>query len=252
MAIANALEPVLHQAGAEILRLYHAPEHVVATKSDASPVTTADIASHDMLTKALASITPNWPVISEEDSAGQGLSLRAEAQIRIHGPWWLLDPLDGTKEFIARTGEFSINLGLVVHQRAFFGLLYGPLQQVLYRGGVGLPAQRRLPGSDWVPITCRQRPANGGIMISSRRSQSYPEGETFERRDHLGSALKFGRIAQGDADVYLRRGPTMEWDTCAGQAIVEAAGGQVLTLDETPLRYGKPEFRNSGFIVRAH
>ena len=251
IAIADALEPSLHQAGHEILRLYHAPEHVISTKSDASPVTTADLASHDLLVAALRRVTPDWPVISEEDSVHHGFSKEQAGSLSPDAPWWLLDPLDGTKEFIARTGEFSINLGLVVNHRAVFGLLYGPLHKVLYRGGVGMPSERKSADSDWVRIRCRTRPADGGVLISSRRSVAFPEGETFTRRDHLGSALKFGRIAEGQADVYMRRGPTMEWDTCAGQAIVEAAGGQVLTLQQQPLRYGKPDFRNAGFLVSA-
>jgi len=251
IAIADALEPSLHQAGHEILRLYHAPEHVISTKSDASPVTTADLASHDLLVAALRRATPDWPVISEEDSVHHGFSKEQAGSLSPDAPWWLLDPLDGTKEFIARTGEFSINLGLVVNHRAVFGMLYGPLHKVLYRGGVGMPSERKSADSDWVRIRCRTRPADGGVLISSRRSVTFPEGETFTRRDHLGSALKFGRIAEGQADVYVRRGPTMEWDTCAGQAIVEAAGGQVLTLQRQPLRYGKPDFRNAGFLVSA-
>ncbi len=250
LQVAEALEPVLEAAGATILRIYHQPEHVVQTKQDQSPVTEADLASHDLLLAALADITPEWPVVSEEDSATHSGGSDTAMLATSEGPFWLIDPLDGTREFIGRTGEFSINLGLVMDGQAIFGMLYGPLQGLLYRGGQGLAAQRKTRDDNaWQEIRCRRRPTDGGVLISSRRSASAPEGEQFARRDHLGSALKFGRVAEGNADLYLRRGPTMEWDTCAGQAIVEAAGGQVRGLDGTPLRYGKPQWRNAGFIV---
>jgi len=156
----------------------------------------------------------------------------------------------GPKSSLPEPVEFSINLGLVIDQQAAFGLLYGPMDQLLWRGGWGIPAEMRRGDSAWTPIRCRHRPSDGGVLISSRRSAATPDGESFSRRDHLGSALKFGRIAQGDADVYVRRGPTMEWDTCAGQAIVESAGGSVMTLSNAPLRYSKAGFLNPGFIVR--
>lgn len=247
ISVADALAPALKTAGGLILQLYAKPEHAVSTKSDLSPVTDADLASHDLLVGALAKITPSWPVISEEDR-----TIGAVAA----GPYWLLDPLDGTKEFIARTGEFSINLGLVIDHQAWFGLLYGPVNRVLFRGGRGLPAEMQSAEGAWQRICCRSRPEDGGVLISSRRSSAIPKGERFARKEHLGSALKFAHIAQGLADFYLRRGPTMEWDTCAGQAILEAAGGSVMSLGSnhqstnTPLRYGKPGYLNAGFIAR--
>jgi len=247
LEIAQAIEPTIVMAGAAILNVYANPDHAVRTKEDRSPVTDADVASHDLLIKALAVLTPEWPVISEED-------IEPVLGVDTSTPFWLLDPLDGTKEFIARTGEFSINLGLVVNQQAHFGLLYGPVDQVLYRGGVGIAAELKVgnnrSNTGWQPITCRPRPANGGVLIASRRSTAVPQGMTFERRDDLGSALKFARIAQGLADYYLRRGPTMEWDTCAGQAILEAAGGQMTTIEGAPMQYGKPDWLNGGFIAQ--
>ncbi len=247
ISVADALEPELRAAGRLIMSLYAKPEHAVSTKADLSPVTDADLASHELLIKALARITPDWPVISEEDQAIETVAT---------GPYWLLDPLDGTKEFIARTGEFSINLGLVVDHQAWFGLLYGPVDQILFRGGRSLPAEMRKADGHWRRISCRPRPQDGGVLISSRRSAATPQGELFSSREHLGSALKFSHIAQGRADLYLRRGPTMEWDTCAGQAILESAGGSVMALDANhaitthTLRYGKPGYLNSGFIAR--
>lgn len=251
--LSDALEPVLQAAGAAILEIYAHPEHVVRTKPDASPVTDADLASHDLIVAALARLTPDWPVVSEEDLEHQAIS---PAQISNDTPFWLLDPLDGTKEFIARTGEFSINLGLVLDRAPIFGLLYGPVAGDLYRGGLGLSAQVKTQAqgkpqqSDWQTISCRVRPTSGGVLIASRRSTSFPQDMQFERKDALGSALKFGRLAQGQADYYLRRGPTMEWDTCAGQAILESAGGHIALINGEPLRYGKPDWRNTGFIAQ--
>lgn len=248
--LSDALEPVFQAAGRAILEIYAHPEHVVRTKADASPVTDADLASHDLIVAALQQLTPHWPVVSEEDLEAEAIHA---ASLSPQTPFWLLDPLDGTKEFIARTGEFSINLGLVINRRAVFGLLYAPVNGDLFRGGVGLPAQQKNlldPGVSWQAIACRARPDSGGVLIASRRSTSFPEGMRFERKDTLGSALKFGRIAQGAADYYLRRGPTMEWDTCAGQAIVESAGGHVALVTGEPLVYGKPGWLNTGFIAQ--
>ncbi len=250
--IADQLESALIEAGEAILARYRLPEHAIQTKADLTPVTDADIASHDLLCDALARVTPDWPVVSEEDGApaDQDPALSTTNSTTNSTPYWLLDPLDGTKEFIARTGEFSINLGLVIDADAFFGLLYGPLDHVLYRGGKNLPAQRRQQDSAWERIGCRRRPSSGGVVIASRRSAATPHDANFERREYLGSALKFARIAEGSADVYLRQGPTMEWDTCAGQAIVEAAGGSLCDLSGSPLRYGKINRRNPGFIAQ--
>jgi 3'(2'), 5'-bisphosphate nucleotidase len=248
--LSQALEPVLRLAAEKIHALYNAPEHVVQTKKDLSPVTEADVASHDLIISELAAITPDWPVVSEEDSEHH----RSLSKVAGQPVYWLLDPLDGTKEFIARTGEFSINLGLVVDGQAFFGLLFSPQEQLLYKGGVSIAAQKKEYGSPgrahWQPIRARARPADGGVLISSRRSSATPDDQRFSSRQYLGSALKFGRLAEGKADLYLRRGNTMEWDTCAGQAILEAAGGSVIDLQGNRLRYGKPGFLNPGFIAQ--
>lgn len=249
--IAERLEPILVQAGQAIAGIYHQPEHRVRTKHDQTPVTEADLASHDLLVAALAALTPSWPVVSEEDSQHHRSQSQLSSRLTSAEAYWLIDPLDGTREFIARTGEFSINCGLVVGHEAFFGMLYAPIQGTMYRGGQIISAQRKLhPEENWQEIQCRVMPAMGGVQISSRRSGQSPLYQQGMRNDHLGSALKFGRIAEATADIYIRRGPTMEWDTCAGQAIVQAAGGAVSCLDGSPLLYGKTDWRNPGFIVR--
>jgi len=242
--LAEAIEPVLYQAARTILSVYADPDHVIHTKEDRSPVTEADLASHDLIVSALTQLTPQWPVVSEEDLADA-------PAVDPAGSFWLVDPLDGTKEFIARTGEFSINVGLVMQHRPVFGLLMGPTDGLIYRGGIGLASEvRQGPGGPWQPISCRRRPKDGGVLIASRRSTSVPKDMRFAHRVDLGSALKFGQIAQGRADYYLRRGPTMEWDTCAGHAILEAAGGSISNLEGGPLVYGKPQWRNHGFIAQ--
>lgn len=242
--VIDALVPILRQAGDAIMRIYRQPGHGVQTKADKSPVTDADLASHMMITDALARLTPDWPVVSEED-------IEPIIQTGLLPPvFWLLDPLDGTREFIARTDEFSISLGLVAGDSPCAGLILGPVEDLFYAGGPTLGARRRQGSQDWIPIASRHRPTDGGTMISSRRSASRPGDDHFADHVFLGSALKFGRLAEGNADIYLRKGTTMEWDTCAGQAILEGAGGSVISLaDNLPLRYGKPEFRNPGFIA---
>lgn len=250
--LCDALESSLRLAGAAILDLYVHPEHAVRTKKDFSPVTDADLASHDLIVPAIGRLTPEWMVISEED-------LSPNPKVDPRGIFWLIDPLDGTKEFIARTGEFCINVGLVSGGRPIVGLIYDPVGETLYRGGQGVPAQcksmpcgfeSKKPDGPWQDIAVRTRPASGGVLISSRRSVASPENMQFERRDHLGSALKFTAIASGRADYYFRKGNTMEWDTCAGQAILESAGGRVVDLSGASLSYGKSDWLNHGFIAQ--
>jgi 3'(2'), 5'-bisphosphate nucleotidase len=251
LEIAQRLEPILLQAGRAIAGIYEQPEHRIQTKHDQTPVTEADLASHHLLVAALAGLTPSWPIVSEEDSQHHRSQSQLNSRLKSAEAYWLIDPLDGTREFIARTGEFSINCGLVVGQEAFFGMLYAPIQGTMYRGGQTLSAQRKSHAEkNWQEIRCREMPAAGGIQISSRRSGQSQLHQPGIRHDHLGSALKFGRIAEATADLYIRRGPTMEWDTCAGQAIVQAAGGTVRCLDGSPLLYGKMDWRNPGFIAR--
>jgi 3'(2'), 5'-bisphosphate nucleotidase len=242
--VIDALVPIVRQAGAAIMRIYRRPGHGVQTKADKSPVTDADLASHMMITDALARLTPDWPVVSEED-------IEPILQTGLLPPlFWLLDPLDGTREFIARTDEFSVSLGLVAGDAPCAGMIFGPVDDLIYAGGPLLGARRCRGSQGWTAIASRHRPADGGIMISSRRSASRPGDAHFSDHVFLGSALKFGRLAEGNADIYLRNGTTMEWDTCAGQAILEGAGGRVVSLvDHMPLRYGKPGFRNPGFVA---
>src|SRR5262249_11490223 len=161
---------------------------------------------------------------------------------------------DGTKEFIAKNGEFAVLIGLVEDGRPVLGVVHGPAIGVTYAAHGAGTAMRRVDGGEWRPI--RARAAADGLVVihsrtneNSRRLAEYFEGREIQQRISCGSALKFGVLAAGEADLYPRFGTTMEWDTAAGQAVLEAAGGQVFGFDGEPLRYGKPGLRNDGFLA---
>ncbi len=207
------------------------------SKADNTPVTEADIAAHHLLMDGLAQF--GLPVLSEESAA-------ETSGRREWSSFWMVDPLDGTREFLERTGEFTINIALIEDHVATFGLIAVPVGGAVYAGGRELGAWKRV-AEQWVPIRCRALPqAETLVVIASRRhrgekldanlaalEQHYPQ----LRRDHAGSALKFCQLAEGRADFYPRYSPCSEWDTAAGQAIVEGAGGAVLGMDGQPLTY---------------
>ena len=235
------------RAGTTILEIYAQP-FAVQQKADASPVTLADQLAEAAIVEALRKATPDIPIIAEELAAAGHLPAAAPAQ------FWLVDPLDGTKEFIRRNGEFTVNIALVEGDRAVLGVVHVPSQGVTYAAAGSATRQRGSEAPQ--PIMARPVPARGAIVVHSR---SHGDGQRLaeyiatlpdaERR-FSGSALKFCLVAAGEADIYPRFGPTAEWDTAAGQAILEAAGGGVTTLDGAPLRYGKPGFCNPDFIAR--
>lgn len=256
--LAEALiRPVL-AAGAAQLQYYHS-DFAVHTKTDQSPVTEADRVSEVILLEALARIAPGIPVVAEE-SVSEG---RIPA---IGDTFFLVDPLDGTKEFINRRGEFTVNVALIELGVPTFGVVYAPALGDLYitldAGHAGrcrvtpdaTPAS--LADCDITPIRCRVPPGDGLVAVASRLHMT-PETEQFlarfpiaERRDS-GSSLKFCAIARGDADLYPRLAPTMEWDIAAGHAVLSAAGGAVTDPDGLPMRYGKSAagFRNVSFVA---
>jgi 3'(2'), 5'-bisphosphate nucleotidase len=169
--------------------------------------------------------------------------------------FWAVDPLDGTREFIARNGEFAVNIGLVEEGRPVLGIVHGPAARVTYAAIGPGSATRQLGGGRPEPISARLPPADGLVVVhsrsheNSRRLAEFLEGRPVKARRQCGSALKFGLIAAGEGDLYPRFGPTMEWDTAAGQAILEAAGGRVETFAGATLAYGKPGLKNDGFIA---
>ena len=235
-------------AGGEAVMRVYADPFEVTQKSDATPVTEADLASERVIVEILRGAFPEIPIVSEETVPEAGFASPAAR-------FWLVDPLDGTKEFIARNGEFAVLIGLVENGRPVLGVVHGPAIDVIYAAhGLGTAAMRQ-GGGGFAPIRARE-PAPDGVVVvhsrsheNSRRLAEYFQDRPVQQRQVCGSALKFGRLAAGEADFYPRFGPTMEWDTAAGQAVLEAAGGHVFGLDGAPLAYGKPGLKNDGFLA---
>lgn len=245
-ALLEELERAARLAGDAIMAVYGA-QCTVQHKGDLSPVTEADLAAHQALVSCLETLLPDSPIVSEEDTASQ--VYRSSS-----GRFWLIDPLDGTKEFIARNGEFTVNISLIEDGCSVLGVVYAPAIGALYRGGPGIGAWRST-GTQ----TCVVQVDSGQVGVTCRvvASKSHLNAETQAFIDRLGpvslvqagSSLKFCRVAEGQADVYPRLAPTCEWDTAAAQAILEGAGGSVLDLQGRPLRYGKPDVLNPSFIA---
>lgn len=222
----------------------------VAKKEDRTPVTDADHAAEAAILPALRKLTPEIPILSEEAAAGGDTPRVGE------GPIWVVDPLDGTREFVAGGIEFAVCIGLVVDRRPVFGLLHGPAMGLTYWSAGPETAMRARDGGDGERIQGRPVPAAGPTVITSRfhsksgRTAKYLAASGMTHRILMSSALKFGLLAEGSADLYPRFGPTCEWDTAAGHAILAAAGGSVTTLDGAELTYGKADFLNPDFIAR--
>ncbi len=245
--MAAELRRIALAAGEIIMTIYNG-EMAVRSKADKSPVTDADEAAEELILADLARLTPDIPVIAEELAAAGGLP-------QISGNrFWLVDPLDGTREFIKRNGEFTVNIALVEDGRPVLGIVHVPAIGVTYYGDAhGATVERGGDGPR--PATARAAPAEGIVALVSRSHRS-PEIEAFladytvATERSAGSSLKFCLVATGEADLYPRLGRTMEWDTAAGHAVVNAAGGSVRTLDGDDLAYGKPGFENPSFVVR--
>ena len=234
------------EAGKAILKVY-SQEFDVRHKTDKTPVTAADLAAEKIIVERLMSAFPDIPCIAEELCEVEGMPPCCDR-------FWAVDPLDGTREFVARNGEFAVLIALVEEGRPVLGVVHGPAVGVTYAAcGLGTAVRRRSGGRP-EPIRVR-RPADGLVVIhsrsheNSRRLGEFLADYPVRERKSCGSALKFGVIAAGDADLYPRFGTTMEWDTAAGQAVLEAAGGCVETLAGAPLAYGKPGFKNDGFLA---
>ncbi len=245
--LVDALREIAYRAGGEILAVY-ASDIAVRDKDDASPVTEADTRAEHVILEGLARCAPGIPVVAEE-------SVAAGHVPAVDGrPFFLVDPLDGTREFISRNGEFTVNIALIEGGVPTAGVVHLPaLGEICWTAGDGTAWRVRDDGAP-ERIACR-RPGRRRVAIASRSHRS-PETDAYLRRFEIadtvsaGSSLKFCRIAQGAADLYPRLGRTMEWDIAAGHAIVTAAGGSVETLDGKPLVYGKPGFENPHFVVR--
>jgi 3'(2'), 5'-bisphosphate nucleotidase len=237
------------RAGEAIMAVY-AGKFDVRRKDDASPVTIADEQAERIILSALAEGAPAIPAIAEEQAAANGLP---ESAPRL---FWLVDPLDGTKEFVNRNGEFTVNIGLVHDSVPILGIVYVPAQDITYAGAGPDSATRQRGTAPPEKIAARVPPDEGLIVVHSRSHESNQEFAAFIAGLKIagvrvaGSAVKFGLVASGEADIYPRFGPTMEWDTAAGHAVLNAAGGRMTMHDGTPFRYGKKGFLNPGFIAR--
>ncbi|HUO80541.1 MAG TPA: 3'(2'),5'-bisphosphate nucleotidase CysQ [Steroidobacteraceae bacterium] len=238
------------EAGAAILEVY-AGEFDVRRKGDDSPLTVADLRAHRIISAGLGRLTPDVPVISEEAPA---------PPLAERGRWewlWLVDPLDGTREFVERSGEFTVNIALIHRHAAVLGVLHVPLSGVDYYAAAGSGAFRQGRDGVAVRIAARARIAGPPRVVASRSHRgSRLDGFFAALGPHefrpLGSAAKFGLIADGSADLYPRVGPTSEWDTAAGQAIAEVAGARVVGRDGEPLRYNaRDSLINPDFVCYA-
>lgn len=249
--LAQLIEPVTaaaQAAGRAILEIY-ATDFAVAFKEDASPVTLADEDADRIIAEALRALTPEIPVISEE-SASHAVSLDSARY------FWLVDPLDGTREFLSRNGEFTVNIALIEEARPVLGVVHAPALEVTYAGHGSKSATRRDGAGKPQPIAARAVPGRGAVLVHSRSHSdeaqiaAYAVNYPGATRRASGSSIKFCLVAEGEADVYPRLGTTMEWDTAAAHAVLDAAGGSVTTLDGVPLQYRKPQFRNPHFVAR--
>lgn len=244
-ALLSLARALAQQAGEAILAV-RAHGFDVLRKDDASPVTAADHASEAIIVNALRTATPNIPVIAEEEVAAGRFTAPGEQ-------CWLVDPLDGTREFTAGNDEFTVNIGLVRRGQAYLGVVAVPAMRELFGGIVGRGAWKWSTDGD-KPISARTPPPEGLTVLASRyhgnhaRLEAFLAGRKIATVINFGSAVKFCRLAEGVADLYPRFGRTMEWDTAAPQALLEAAGGTVRTIEGEPLVYGKPGWANPHFV----
>lgn len=246
--LAAAAAEISVAAGRAILDVYRM-DFEVTQKADESPLTQADLASHRLIRDALARLAPDIPLLSEES---------ADIDYGVRAGWpeyWLVDPLDGTKEFVNRNGEFTVNIALIRAHDPILGVVHVPVTGVTYIGLVGTGATRQAAGGEHEPIHVRVPSADPVRVVGSRshanpRLRQYLEPLGDYQMVRMGSSLKFCLLAEGKADFYPRLGPTSEWDTAAAHALVLAAGGQIVTLDNRPLQYNlKPSLLNPEFLV---
>jgi 3'(2'), 5'-bisphosphate nucleotidase len=244
----NDIIEIATEAGKRIMEVYDTDFDVV-TKDDSSPLTQADMAAHDTIIAGLSRLTPELPILSEE-SASIPFAERAS-----WNRYWLVDPLDGTREFIKRNGEFTVNIALIDDHESVLGVIYTPVTGVTYYAARGAGAFKQTPDSEAVAIHARKKSPDSTIVAGSR-SHRGDSLEAFLSRigDYeilsMGSSLKSCLVAEGSADIYPRLGPTSEWDTAAAQCIVEEAGGRLTKTDMQPLRYNtKDSLLNPHFLV---
>lgn len=248
-ALLDAARDIARRAGRAILEVY-GTDFEARAKADDSPLTEADLAAHRLILAELARITPELPVLSEESATETSAGQRAS-----WNRYWLVDPLDGTREFVARNGEFTVNIALIDGRRPVLGVVHVPVSDTTYSGIPGVGAWREANERAPSPISVR-RPARPVLRVLGSRSHGSPRLVTAlaalgpHELISAGSSIKLCLVADGSADLYPRLGPTSEWDIAAGQAVVEAAGGQVVDLTGQPLRYNaRPTLLNPDFLA---
>ena len=239
------LAATAREAGARILEMFEAGCGV-SEKPDSSPVTEADLAAEAIILAALADYAPGIPVVAEEACAAGRIP-------QVEGRFFLVDPLDGTRDFVDRGHDFTVNIGLIESGLPRLGVVQVPVTGDLYAGIVGTGAWREVEGVRR-QIHARRSPATGPVALVSKShytpgTTAFLDGLGVTDRRPVGSSLKYCLIAAGEADLSARDGATSEWDTAAGHAVLAAAGGRMETLDGSPLIYGKPGFRNPGFAA---
>ena len=244
--LADALMPTVARAGTAIMRIYDG-DFAVQRKVDNSPLTLADLESQRIIIEALKHLTPDIPILSEESAQAPWAERQSWQEL------WVVDPLDGTREFVKRNGEFTVNIALVVDHEVVLGIVAAPAQGLLYWGAAGVGAFSRHRDAPQCRIhTC---PPQTPLRVVGSRSHTSPETASYLARlgphvmTGMGSSLKFCLIAEGKADLYPRFGPTSEWDTAAGQALLETAGGHVTRLGGHRLRYNCRETVINGDFV---
>ena len=242
----DQLIPVVRQAGDLIMEIY-AGDFEVRGKDDASPVTAADEQAEGCIIAALQALWPDIPVVAEESVAAGRVPVVGKR-------FWLVDPLDGTKEFISRNGEFTVNIALIEDGLPVAGVVLAPALGRLFAGAIGVGAFAE-DAHGRRPIACRAAPDEGLTVVASRSHgdsaalDTFLAGRKVAALKNAGSSLKLCLVAAGEADVYPRLGRTMEWDIAAGHAVLAAAGGRITDLRGQPLHYGKPGFDNPHFAA---
>lgn len=232
------------EAGAKIMDIYASDKVKFSAKEDNSPLSDADLASHNHITNKISMLS-DYPIVSEEDFK----SVKRNS----NGWFWLIDPLDGTKEFLNRNGEFTVNIALIGQGLSHFGLVYAPAIHLMYWGGKEFGAYRS--NKEGVRKISVSKNSKLPYRVVASKSHLNNETQMFIEKFksfnlvQYGSSLKFCRIAEGAADIYPRLAPTCEWDTAAAQAVLEGAGGYVVDIDKKPLRYGKSDIINPSFIA---
>lgn len=245
----KAISDLAEAAGKRVKEIYDICEYEssVTYKADASPLTLADLEAHRIITSGLAEMYPEIPILSEEGRIPPFVERRSWKR------FWMVDPLDGTEEFLKRNGEFTVNIALIEETSPVLGVIYLPIQEVLYFG-CSSGSFRHIPGQAPERIEARTQADPQNLTAVVSRSHFSDEDKAFLEKNriahylHMGSSIKFCMVAEGRVDIYYQSKGNMEWDTAAGQAIVEAADGRVVDKEHRPLRYNKPSVTNGPYL----